>query len=136
MAWHVDNRIDGEKNRGQRDNSAADRCNAQPDRGARTNRTHAKDRYCEHREVNNTVENIRGVIDELKRFLDSGTDLAGDRDEKCGRADEYDGIDRRFVSRMQTRKPIRQQSIPSRNHRQPRAAGYVNAGRRDRAHSH
>ena len=115
-ARHVDNRVDGEKNSGQRDGSTADRRNAQPDRGTRTNRTRAKNRYCEHREVNNAVENVRGVIDELKCFLDSGTDLAGDRDEKCGRADEDDRINRCFVSRMQTRKPIRQQSIPARNH--------------------
>jgi len=52
---------------------------------------------------------------------------------KCGRADEDDGINRRFVSRMQSRKPISQQPIPARDHRQSRAAGYVNAGRRDRA---
>jgi hypothetical protein len=38
-ARHVDNRIDGEKNRRQRDGSAADRRNAQPDRSTGTNRT-------------------------------------------------------------------------------------------------
>src|SRR5437868_10369808 len=68
-AWHVDYRIKGEKNCGQRDGSAADRSDAQPDRSAGTNRACAEDRYCKHGEVNDAVENIRGVIDELKRFL-------------------------------------------------------------------
>jgi len=40
----------------------------------------AKDGYREHREVKQCpLENIGSVIDELKRFLDSGADLAGDR---------------------------------------------------------
>src|SRR5436305_2707822 len=111
-AWHVDYRINGEKNRGQRHYSAADGCYAQPDRSAGTNRARAKDRYCKHREVNDSVENIRGVIDELKRFLNSGADLAGDCDEQRGRANEDNLIDWRFVSRMQTRKPTREQVIP------------------------
>jgi hypothetical protein len=42
----------------------------------------AKNRYCEHREVNDAVENVRGVIDQLKRFLNSGADLAGDGDDQ------------------------------------------------------
>ena len=89
-AGHVDDRIDCEEDRGYRDGSAADRSNAQPYRSTRTNRARAKDRDCEQHEVNNAVENIRGVIDKLKRFLDSSADLAGDRDEKGGCSDEND----------------------------------------------
>ncbi len=66
-----------------------------------------KDRYREHYEINDPVENIRRVIHKLKRFLNSGADLARDRDHERGRADEDDRVDRRFVTRMQTREPIR-----------------------------
>src|SRR5439155_1256527 len=59
---------------------------------------------------------LRWVADNLERFLNSSADLARDRDEKCGRADEDDRIDRGFVSRLQTREPPWQQSVPSRDH--------------------
>src|SRR5260370_35880041 len=77
-AWHVDNRGDSEKNRGQRDSSAADRCNAQPDRSFGTKRTSTKNGYCEHREVNDPVENIRRVIHKWKSFLNAAAVLAHD----------------------------------------------------------
>ena len=115
-AWNVDNRVDGEKNRGQRDDRATDRRDAQPDRSARTNCTRAKDRYREHREVDDSVENIRRVIDKLKCFLNSGADLARDGNHKRDCADKDDRVNGRLVSRMQTREPVWQQSVPSRDH--------------------
>ncbi len=121
---------------GQRDGRATDRRDAQPDRSARTNRTRAKDRYREHREVDDSIENIRRVIDKLKCFLNSRADLARDGNHERDCADEDDRVNGRFVSRMQTREPVRQQSVPSRDHWQSRAAGDVNAGRRNRAHRH
>ena len=115
-AWHVDYRINGEKNRGQRYGGAADRCNPQPDRSAGTNCSRAKDRYCKHREVNDAVENIRGVIDELKCFLNSSAYLARDGDHQRDCADKNDRVNRRFISRMQAREPTREQVIPARDH--------------------
>src|SRR5882762_7978873 len=128
-AWHVDDRIDGEKNCGHRDSGATDCRNAQPDRSAGTNRACAKDRYREHYEIDDAVENIRGVIDELKRFLNPGADLAGDGDHQCDCADKNDRVNWRFVSRMQAREPTREQVVPARDHWETRAASYVNAGR-------
>src|SRR5262249_38629508 len=128
--------MDSKKNRGQLNGCATDCWHAQPDRSARTNGKRTKDGYGEHREVNDAVENVRGVIDKLKRFLNSGAYLAGDRDHECGRADEDDRVDRRFVARMQTREPTRKQMVPTCDHWQSRAAGYMNAGRRDRADGH
>lgn len=107
-AWYIDNRVDREKERGQGNNRAGDRRDTQPHRRAGTNRAGAKDRNYEHHEVNDAVKNIGGVVDQLKRFLDSGPDLAGNRDHKRGRADEDDRIDRGFVSRVQAREPARQ----------------------------
>src|SRR6266567_1184427 len=91
-AWNVDDRIDRKENRRQCDDSATNGRNPQPDRGAGTNCARTKDRDYEHHEVDNAVKNIRGIIDELKCFLDAGADLARDRDDERGRADEDDRI--------------------------------------------
>src|SRR5439155_14693922 len=68
-ARNINDRIDGEKNRGQRNGSAADCSYAQPDWSARSNRRRSEDRDREQREINDAVENVRGVIDQLKCFL-------------------------------------------------------------------
>ena len=60
------------------DSSTANRRYAQPDWSARPNRSRAKDRDREHREINDAVENVRGVIDQLKCFLNARADLARD----------------------------------------------------------
>src|SRR4029077_644222 len=109
--------VDGEKNRGERDSSAADRRDAQPDRSFGTKRTSTKNGYCEHREVNDSVKNIRRVIDKLKRFLNAGADLARDGDYQRDRTYKNNRVNRCLIARMQTREPVWQQLIPSRDHR-------------------
>ena len=99
-AWNVDDRINREKNRGQRNERAANRRNPQPDWSTRPDRGRAKDRDREHHKVNDPVENVGGVVHQLKRFLNSGADLAGNGNDQRSRADEDDRVDRRFVSRM------------------------------------
>ena len=64
--------------------------------------------------VNNSVENIRSIIDQLKCFLNAGADLAGDGNGERQGADENDGVDGRFVTRMQTREPSAAADDPSR----------------------
>src|SRR5256885_1294447 len=107
---------------------AACRRDPQPDWSTRPDRGRTKDRDREHHKVNDPVENVGRVIDELKRFLNSGADLAGNGNDERSRADENDRVNRRLVTRVQTREPIRQQMIPTGNHRQSRAAGHVDAG--------
>ena len=58
----------------------------------------SEDRDREHREINDAVENVRGVIDQLKCFLNARADLAGDGNSERKRADENDRVDRCFVT--------------------------------------
>ncbi len=111
-AWDVDDRIDGEKNRGERNDGAADRSNAQPNRiRANSDRSDKRDR--EHHEVYDSVENISGVINQLKRFLDARSDLARYCDHEGECSDEDDRVYRSLVTRMQTTKTTRGAIGPS-----------------------
>jgi len=101
-AWNVDDWINSEENRGQRNECTANSRYAQPDWSARPNRSRSEDRDREHREINDAVENVRGVIDQLKCFLNARADLARDGNSERKRTDENDRVDRRFELRMQT----------------------------------
>ena len=56
-------------------------------------------------EIGDAVKDPGRVVDELKCFLRANTELASDGKEKSHDADKDDGVDRRFVTRLQARKP-------------------------------
>src|SRR5207253_10938864 len=99
-----------------------------PHRRARTTRVGAENWNDDQEEVDDTVEIIGCIIDELKRFLHSGANLAGNSDDQRDDADKKNRVDWRFVFWMQPREPDRQQPIPARNHGQARGAREMNAG--------
>src|SRR6266705_6945738 len=70
-ARHVDDWINREENRAERNSRATDGSEAQP--GRFTANSHGAEYWQrEHREVNDAVKDVGGVVDELKRFLDAG----------------------------------------------------------------
>ena len=73
---HIDYRIHGEENRKQGHAESASRGNLQPKWRARTNGARACNRNGEEDELDDPIENICGIVHELKCFLDSGADLA------------------------------------------------------------
>src|SRR5205085_4010200 len=85
-AGHVDDREHREKNREQAGYHSGAGGDAQPERRAISQGRGAKERDGEHREIREAVEHVRGVVDELKRFLHSGADLTGEADHQpqCG----------------------------------------------------
>jgi len=87
-ARNIDDGIDGEENRRERHGGAKNGGDPQPNRSPGTNRAGAKERNREQRSVNNSIEDIRSIIDQLKCFLNAGADLACDGNSKRQGADE------------------------------------------------
>ena len=79
-------------------------------------------------QVDDSVENIGCVVDELKRFLDSSANLAGNSNDQRDDADKNHRVDWRFVFWMQPREPDWQQPVPARDHGQARGTREMNTG--------
>src|SRR5207253_8619467 len=73
---HINDRIDGEEDGQQTYRETASRRDAQPGASSGSNRSRACDRDCKHDGIDNSVKNVGGVVHELKRFLQTGADLA------------------------------------------------------------
>ena len=96
--WHIDDWIDGEEDRQQGHSKAAERGDSQPKSCTLSHSARARNRYGEQNKINDSVENVGGVVHELKCLLDSRSDLARDRDYERDGANEENRVDRRFVS--------------------------------------
>src|ERR1043165_2866333 len=92
-----------------------------------TKRFHSEKRNRKQDQVRQRVEDAAGIVDQLKRFLRVHTRQARNADHDSDHAYKQNRVDRRLVLLVQTTKPTRQQSIPARDHRQPRVADEIDA---------
>src|SRR5207244_2596967 len=95
-----------------------ERSNANPKRRRLAQLLGAKERNCEENGVDDPIKDVGRVINQLKCFLNSRTNLTRNRDNQRDRTNKNNRVDWCFESRMQTREPAWQQSVPARNHGQ------------------
>src|SRR5436190_1565246 len=95
---NIDDWIDSEEDRQQGDNEAADRGDSQPKSCILSHSARAGNRDSEQNEINDSIENVGGIVHELKCLLDPSADLACYRDYERDGAHEKNRIDRRFVA--------------------------------------
>src|SRR5437773_12329275 len=82
----IDDWIDSEEDRQEGDNEAADRGDSQPKTCILSNSARAGNRDSEQNEINDSIENVGCVVHELKRLLESSSDLTRYRDHERGAA--------------------------------------------------
>src|ERR1043165_9072379 len=125
--FHIRNRNDRVTDVDQSNDEAGRTGNLEPPRRFNTKRFHSEKRNRKQDQVRQRVEDAAGIIDQLKRFLRVHTRQAHNADHDSDHAYKQNRVDRRLVLLVQTTKPTRQQSIPARDHRQPRVADEIDA---------